>query len=574
MASPNLSAAAVPLEISDFSLYRELKYVESPSNVKLGEGTYGVVYLQATPDPLTGTTKDVVFKVSKRPGDIAQVDLNEVSSMIRISHPNVAKVLYCHFTPTGQFAYAMEPANGNLWEEIQKGLTEEQIISYVYQIIAGVGYCLQRDIIHRDLKPQNVLVTQDGSLQIADFGLVENLSCVAQRQLDTNVATMWWRSPDVILGNDTYGADLDIWSVGTMIYNITRARYIFNGKDLHDTVDAIFEALGDPKGDDREYLQLLPKWNSVMGADYQFTHPGDGKVPFPTMKANFPGLWELCMGMLKYNPRKRMTLDRAIMHPVFDGIRKTSDILPPASCFSSLLMRDRPLRGLENTEDSRLAVQGAHKYAFKELFNVAMGVMTFFQHDTNSTFSRLTKAYGHFVFLLSQSNSLVGTQTAVMGCMYLVVQYHYGEYADPFKFGLEEAKIVLEALKADLLVSTPGDYIRESETEEQYSPTYDGGAMISCLALFFFSLWPGYQNLSALEISQMCLLARSTVAYPVDVPAEAVTRYLDATNWIYEKWSELVANIELDVPTPGNPGINPVFKGFPQLAKTRPIHLV
>ena len=571
-------AAPTPPEISDFSLYRELRFdPTTPGNKKIGEGTYGTVWLQATPDPLSaGGVKNVVFKVSKIRADavtrITQTDLNEVSTMIRIAHPNVAKVLYCHFTPNGEFVYAMEAAKMDLWKAIQNGLTDEQKLSYCYQVIAGVGWCLQRDIIHRDLKPQNVLVTEDGTLQIADFGLVENLSCVAPRAKDLDVVTLWWRSPDIILGNDTYGADADIWAVAVILVNIIRGRFIFNGDNERGTVDWIFTTIGDPEGEDRDYLTSLPKWNSRMDTKnpdgtfsaYAFAHPKPDPV-FPTLKAQNPGIWEVVMGMLAYQPKNRMTLDQAIIHPVFDSVRKTSDTLQPQTCLKSLQLRDLPLGTVPKTPDDAARL----KFAYGNLFWYCMNSVEEGKRATEA-FARLTKAYGHFIYLFAHASRVLSASDAFLGSYYLVVAYHYDR---PDPEGLIEARKVIEVLKCDLLVTTPGDYIQETETDANITDELQAGAMASAFALFYFSLWPGYERCSSLEIAELCLLSRSTFTYPATVRRESVRKYLEATDWIYANRSVLVKEINFDKSLAGMADMEAVLKSFPQQMKTRPVHL-
>lgn len=80
----------------------------------------------------------------------------------------------------------------------------------IRQLLAAVAYLHERWIIHRDLKTSNLLYTNKGQLKVADFGLVRMMG-YPLRRVTTNVVTLWYRPPELLLGSQLYSFAIDIW---------------------------------------------------------------------------------------------------------------------------------------------------------------------------------------------------------------------------------------------------------------------------------------------------------------------------------------------------------------------------
>eukprot|EP00108_Taenia_solium_P001683 TsM_000357300 transcript=TsM_000357300 gene=TsM_000357300 len=86
----------------------------------------------------------------------------------------------------------------------------------MYQMLQALCYCHVRRIIHRDLKPQNVLVDVDRSVvKLADFDLARSFGYPI-RALTHEVVTLWYRAPEILLGEAVYCCGVDMWSMGCM----------------------------------------------------------------------------------------------------------------------------------------------------------------------------------------------------------------------------------------------------------------------------------------------------------------------------------------------------------------------
>ena len=148
---------------------------------------------------------------------IPSTTLREIAVLRQLRHPNIVE-LNDVVHSDGRLYLVFEFVDKDLkkYFEATDGPLDPQLIkSYTYQLLAGLEYCHVRGVMHRDLKPQNILVSRDGRLKIADFGLARLLD--EGSLASTTCGTPGYVAPEV-LQQKPYGKECDIWSIGVVAF--------------------------------------------------------------------------------------------------------------------------------------------------------------------------------------------------------------------------------------------------------------------------------------------------------------------------------------------------------------------
>ena len=206
---------------------------------------------------------------------------------------------------------------GNILEEVHKKYV-------VYQILKALKYIHSANIIHRDLKPSNILINTDCHVKIADFGLArsvnDNYDDYQHQILTDNIATRWYRAPEIAFGSKYYTKAIDIWSVGCIMGEMITGKATFPGKSNTNQIELIIELLGRPTIEDLDSLDCSLS-NHLMNSISI-----DKKRSFTQtfIKASPQGL-DLLRRLLHFNPKKRITVQEALEHPYLSDFHQPED---------------------------------------------------------------------------------------------------------------------------------------------------------------------------------------------------------------------------------------------------------
>ena len=174
-------------------------------------------------------------------------------------------------------------------------------------------------IVHRDLKTSNLLISNRGTVQVADFGLARRLGPTAN-QLTPVVVTLWYRAPELLLGAKTYTSSIDMWSVGCILAELLLGRPLLPGKTELDQLDWIFRVFGVPDEVVWPGCSSLSGMSSVPLSKYASIPPARYNLHAIFTKRGIElsdAGYDLLLKCFTFDPRKRLTAREALTHPFF-----------------------------------------------------------------------------------------------------------------------------------------------------------------------------------------------------------------------------------------------------------------
>jgi eukaryotic-like serine/threonine-protein kinase len=184
----------------------------------LGSGGFGSVYLAKD----TWLDIKVAIKVPHKQSAELYKLLKEPRLQAALNHPNIVRMLAAE-KEKNVFFMVMEYVKGPTLEKIlekERVLGTDQAIDYIKQICYGVDHAHKAKIIHRDLRPSNIIVSEDGTAKITDFGTSAWLNAVPYAS--TRIGSPPYMAPEQFLGKAGYQSDL--YSLGCIFYEMIIGR--------------------------------------------------------------------------------------------------------------------------------------------------------------------------------------------------------------------------------------------------------------------------------------------------------------------------------------------------------------
>jgi serine/threonine protein kinase len=215
---------------------------------EIGRGGMGSVYLaRRADDQYQKLVAIKLLRVGLDNEDIIRRFRNERQILAGLDHPNIAHFLEGGATAEGKPYYVMENITGQRIDDYcdDRRLPVEERLKLFLDVCAAVHYAHQRLVIHRDIKPSNILVTEDGSVKLLDFGIAKLLDPeLMDRTVETRtherLMTPEYASPEQIRGQQVT-TSTDVYSLGVVLYELLCGRrpYSFDRRSLQEIEDVV-----------------------------------------------------------------------------------------------------------------------------------------------------------------------------------------------------------------------------------------------------------------------------------------------------------------------------------------------
>ncbi|KAI0727504.1 Pkinase-domain-containing protein [Fomitopsis betulina] len=298
---------------------------------KLGEGTFGEVHKAVHCERGNTVALKRILMHNEKEG-MPVTALREIKILKSLHHPNIIDIEDMFIVKSNGkeplsvfmvFPY-MDHDLAGLLENERVQLSPSQIKLYMKQLIEGTEYMHRNHILHRDMKAANLLISNDGCLKIADFGLARafdpRITQVKEdvrgkeRKYTNCVVTRWYRPPELLLGARQYGGEVDMWGIGCVLGEMFTHRPILPGASDLDQLEKIWQLCGTPNERTWPGWDLLPgcegvrSWNAY-NRQIRFRFDQYHQMDRETL--------DLLEKLLTCNPKERLTAEQALDHDYF-----------------------------------------------------------------------------------------------------------------------------------------------------------------------------------------------------------------------------------------------------------------
>ncbi|XP_041376390.1 cyclin-dependent kinase 10-like isoform X2 [Gigantopelta aegis] len=232
--------------------------------------------------------------------------LREINILLNLRHDNIVEmkevVVGKSFDSIFLVMEYCEQDLASLLDNMAAPFSESQVKCIGIQLLKGLRYLHENFIIHRDLKVSNLLMTDKGCIKIADFGLARKYR-LPMKAMTPKVVTLWYRSPELLLGAKTHTTAVDMWSAGCILGELLAHRPLLPGRSEIHQIELIITMFGTPNDSIWPGFSSLPALENISLK----------KQPYNNLRHTFPWLSDggvrLLNFLFMFDPVKRATAE-------------------------------------------------------------------------------------------------------------------------------------------------------------------------------------------------------------------------------------------------------------------------
>jgi len=199
----------------------------------IGKGNFAKVKLAKHIPTGKEVAIKIIDKTQLNPGSLQKL-FREVRIMKTLDHPNIVKLFQVIETEKTLYLVMEYASGGEVFDYLvlHGRMKEKEARAKFRQIVSAVQYCHQKKIIHRDLKAENLLLDSEMNIKIADFGFSNEF--VIGNKLDTFCGSPPYAAPELFQGKKYDGPEVDVWSLGVILYTLVSGSLPFDGSTLRE----------------------------------------------------------------------------------------------------------------------------------------------------------------------------------------------------------------------------------------------------------------------------------------------------------------------------------------------------
>nr|XP_044248606.1 serine/threonine-protein kinase MARK2 isoform X2 [Drosophila takahashii] len=199
----------------------------------IGKGNFAKVKLAKHLPTGKEVAIKIIDKTQLNPGSLQKL-FREVRIMKMLDHPNIVKLFQVIETEKTLYLIMEYASGGEVFDYLvlHGRMKEKEARVKFRQIVSAVQYCHQKRIIHRDLKAENLLLDSELNIKIADFGFSNEFT--PGSKLDTFCGSPPYAAPELFQGKKYDGPEVDVWSLGVILYTLVSGSLPFDGSTLRE----------------------------------------------------------------------------------------------------------------------------------------------------------------------------------------------------------------------------------------------------------------------------------------------------------------------------------------------------